>query len=240
MKKYRIGFIICGVVMAVLLVVIALMSVQLWQVHRQQRYYEKKCTAFAVHNQNASEGQIVFIGDSITDLCKLDDYYGDLPLAVYNRGIGGDTTSGLLARLDVSLLQIKPAQVVVMIGTNDINGGADLQSILANYEQILTSITASLPDTEVFVMSVIPQNHDIEKNSAIDVEKTVPKIMALNVALAQLTHDYDTVTYVDVFSSLEDNAHFLKSEYSDDGLHLNENGFAVWANVLIPYLKGQL
>ena len=115
-----------------------------------------------------------------------------------------------------------------------------MQTVLANYEQILTSITVSLPDTEVFVMSVIPQNHDIEKNSAIDVEKTVPKIMALNVALAQLTHDYDAVTYVDVFSSLEDNAHFLKSEYSDDGLHLNENGFAVWANVLIPYLKGQL
>ena len=84
-----------------------------------EKYYKMKTEAFAVNNTNASKGQIVFIGDSITDLCPLDDYYSDLQLATYNRGIGGDTTAGVLKRLDVSALQINPSKVVLLIGAND-------------------------------------------------------------------------------------------------------------------------
>ena len=62
----------------------------------------------------------MFVGDSITDLYVLDDHYADLPQAVYNRGIGGDTTAGVLARLQVSVLDLQPDVVVLMIGTNDL------------------------------------------------------------------------------------------------------------------------
>lgn len=236
MKKHRVGWIVGGAALIVLLVVAAIFSVPRFRAWRQHRSYEKKCAAFAAQNEKASKGQIVFIGDSITASCALDDYYNDLPLAVYNRGISGDTTAGLRKRLDVSLLEIQPAQVVIMIGTNDINRGVDLKTILKHYEEILDSIISSLPDTDVYVMSVIPQNSDVEKKLAVDVEVTTPKIISLNVALERLTHNYDRVVYVDLFSALEDENHWLRREYSDDGLHLNENGFAVWADVLKPYL----
>ena len=70
-----------------------------------EAYYNRKCLAYSVENANYSKEQIVFIGDSITDLYTLDSYYS-LTLATYNRGIGGDTTEGVLKRLDVSLSSI--------------------------------------------------------------------------------------------------------------------------------------
>ena len=69
-------------------------------------YYQKKCDSYAVQNTNLSKGQIIFIGDSITDLYPLDDYYADLNLVTYNRGIGGDTTQGVLERLKVSFCSV--------------------------------------------------------------------------------------------------------------------------------------
>ena len=123
-----------------------------------EEYYDNKCLAFGVQNANASKGQIVFIGDSITDLYLLDDHYADLPFACYNRGIGGDTTSGVLKRLKVSLFDITPKTVVLLIGTNDINGGVGDEVILSNYRQIIDEIFDNLPGVELYCVSIIPQN----------------------------------------------------------------------------------
>lgn len=202
-----------------------------------EKYYRIKTEAFATNNLNASKGQIVFIGDSITDLCPLDDYYNDLPLATYNRGIGGDTTAGLLKRLDISVLQINPAKIVLLIGANDINGGVSEEDILKNYREILNTITDKLPETEICMMSIIPQNHDIETYSEIDVDKTTPIIISLNEKLKEMSEEYNNVIYIDLFSELKDKNNFLIKEYSDDGIHLNGNGFKVWADVLKPYIK---
>lgn len=198
-----------------------------------------KTEAFAVNNTNAAQRQIVFIGDSITDLCPLDDYYNDLPLAVYNRGIGGDTTAGLLKRLDVSVLQIKPSKVVLLIGANDINGGISEQEILKNQKKILEIIAENLPETQVYLISIIPQNHDIETYSEINVDKTTTIIMNINEKLEEISKEYNNVTYIDLFSALEDKNHFLNKEYSNDGIHLNGNGFEVWKDILKPHLESK-
>ena len=108
-----------------------------------QKYYDSKCQSYSVQNVNLAKGQIVFIGDSITDLYILDDHYADLPLACYNRGIGGDTTLGVLSRLKVSLFDLNPSVVVLMIGTNDINGRLEVDGILERYEQIIDEINAN-------------------------------------------------------------------------------------------------
>ena len=102
-------------------------------------YYENKCLAFSLENANYSKGQIIFIGDSITDGYPLDSYYGDLNLKTYNRGIGGDRTSGVYRRLKVSLYDLKPTKVILMIGINDINSGETNDEIIANYSQITKS-----------------------------------------------------------------------------------------------------
>jgi lysophospholipase L1-like esterase len=182
--------------------------------------------------------KILFIGDSITDLYILDQHYADLPLATYNRGIGGDTTQGVLNRLQVSAFDIAPSVIVLMIGTNDINGNCEKTGIFERYEKIIDEIYKNLPDVTLFCMSVIPQNEVLETYSAIKVENTTKIIFEVNAHIKALAQEKGA-TYLDVFSLLADENDRLIKEYSDDGLHLNEKGLTVWTNLLKPYLEAE-
>ncbi len=201
-----------------------------------QIYYDNKVAAYSVQNVNAAKGQIVFIGDSITDLYILDDHYADLSRACYNRGIGGDTTSGVLRRLKVSLFDISPSVIVLMIGTNDINGGVSQSEILTRYEQIIDEIYSALPQVDLYCMSIIPQNEQIEEYSHIKLDKTTAEIIAINPKIRALAEGRGA-TYLDLFSLIADENDHLIREYSDDGLHLNTKGLAVWTQLIKPYLE---
>ena len=200
-----------------------------------EKYYDIKCAAFSAQNFNASKGQIVFIGDSITDLYILDDHYSKLDLATYNRGIGGDTTSGVLKRLQVSLFDIKPSKVVLLIGTNDINSNV-YDGAINRYEQIIDNIYKELPEVELYCVSVIPQNDDIEAFSGERIQENNNKVVELNEGIKKLTAKYGA-TYIDLFSQISDENNCLIKDYSDDGLHLNVKGLSVWTELMMPYFS---
>ena len=204
-----------------------------------QLYYDMKCESYATQNVNLAKGQIVFIGDSITDLYILDEHYADLPLATYNRGISGDTTQGVLNRLDVSVLDIEPACVVLMIGTNDINGNVSEDVILANYGKILDTIYAALPEVDVYCMSIIPQNMQLAEYSTVDVSDTTRRILTINPKIRELA-EQKGATYLDLFTRLADENNHLIRTYSDDGLHLNKAGLSVWTELLKPSLAAAM
>ena len=204
-----------------------------------QKYYQSKCNSFTVQNFNLSKGQIVFLGDSITDLYPLDDYYADLDLATYNRGIGGDTTQGVLDRMKVSLYDLTPSKIVLLIGTNDINGGVKTEKIVENYAKILSEIERELPEAELYCVSVIPQNTTLETYTEIKVSETTARILEMNKKIQEIVKNSNQAVYVDLFSLLADENNMLIKKYSDDGIHLNENGFQVWTELLMPYLKAE-
>ena len=199
-----------------------------------QDYYDKKVAQFTMENGNFSKGQIVFIGDSITDLYHLDDYYQDLPLRTYNRGIGGDVTGMLLKRIQVSLYDLEPTKVVLMIGINDINGGVSTDTILENYDNILKGIKTTLPATKVYTMSILPINSDLP--SYVNVNKSTERILAINEEIKTMTTNY-SYKYMDLFSLVKDDNNHLKKEYSLDGIHLSEQGFVTWTNLIKPELE---
>ena len=243
--KDKLGIWLTGAAAAVLLIAVVVLSCMLIFGNREEeklsdstRYYNNKCQSYATQNVNLAKGQIVFIGDSITDLYILDQHYADLPLATYNRGIGGDTTQGVLNRLQVSAFDIVPSVIVLMIGTNDINGNYEKAGIFERYEKIIDEIYKNLPDVTLFCMSVIPQNEVLETYSAIKVENTTKIIFEINAYIKALAREKGA-TYLDVFSLLADKNDRLIKEYSDDGLHLNEKGLTVWTNLLKPYLEAQ-
>lgn len=201
-----------------------------------RKYYDNKVQSYGVQNSNLSKGQIVFVGDSITDLYILDDHYKGLDRACYNRGIGGDTTAGVLKRLQVSVFDLKPSAVVLMIGTNDINGKVPEAEILERYSRIVASIRETLPETKLYCISLIPQNKQLEEYTDIDVDSTTAAILQINPKICRIAEDAGGV-YVDLFPLLADEEHFLLPEYSDDGIHLNETGLAVWTAQMLPLLK---
>ena len=68
----------------------------------------------------AGENRVVFFGDSITDIWKLEDYFPGKPYL--NRGIGGQTTPQMLVRFRQDVIDLHPKAVVILAGTNDIAG----------------------------------------------------------------------------------------------------------------------
>ena len=200
-----------------------------------QKYYDNKVLSYAIQNTNLAKGQVVFLGDSITDLYILDDHYADLPFACYNRGIGGDTTAGVLKRLQVSVFDLAPRAVVLLIGTNDVNGNIPPEEILSRYRQIVTAITTQLPDTKLYCISILPQNKQLEEYTQIQVDHTTQIIQALNPQIRQIAQEAGAV-YVDLFVLLADENNYLLPAYSDDGIHLNETGLRQWTAQMLPLL----
>ena len=232
-------------IISVSVIVIAALSIMLYfesaetRISDAQKYYNNKIHAFSCENTNFAKEQIVFIGDSITDLCPLDEYYADLDVACYNRGIGGDRTQGVIDRLKVSVFDLNPSKIVLMIGTNDINAGMESKKIVENYRKILDTIKENQPTVELYFMSIIPEGKDLESYSNLDVSKNNETIKKLNAEIEGLCSEYG-YTYVDINSYLVDENGYLRTDCSDDGLHLNAGGFEIWANMLKPYLQDKM
>ena len=198
-----------------------------------ETYYNDKVETYEVENAYYSKGQIIFLGDSITDLYHLDDYYADLDKACYNRGIGGDKTTGVIDRLKVSLYDLEPSEVVLMIGINDLNSGRTVEELSSLYKAILDGIKEHLPSSKVFTMSILPMNDLLSGYFDIDAQNA--KVVETNTHIAQMASEKG-YTYVDLYSKMKDENGKLIASYTDDGIHPNANGYAVWTSLLKPLL----
>ncbi len=188
-----------------------------------------KINAFTKQNKFIKTGGIVFVGDSITQDYNVYEYFSEYH--VYNRGIGGDTTVGLKTRLDVSVFDLKPKTVILMIGTNDLALlKTTPETVAQNIKEIIETIKKELPSTKIILQSIYPVN---ESMSPMTVQpRKNADIIKINQILAQLQQ----VIYVDVFSHLEKDG-VLNPEYSVEGLHINEQGYEVITNLLKVHLK---
>jgi lysophospholipase L1-like esterase len=178
-----------------------------------------KVDAFRHYNEFSKEGGIVFVGDSITQDFNVYEYFPGKQ--VYNRGIGGDTSQGVLTRLNESIFDLKPSKVILQIGTNDLELLDDgVEAIHQRIKRIIKEIKTFDKSIDIVLLSVYPVNPLIDR-------KTVGKrknqdIQELNHLLSQV----DEVIYLDIYSQLEkDNV--LNPDYTLEGLHLNQKGYQV-------------
>ena len=187
-------------------------------------YYGQKETLFRLLPD--TKGEIIFLGNSITDIGEWAEIWQNLK--VKNRGISGDNTFGVLARLD-EVVSSKPAKIFLMIGINDIARNTPGEVIESNYEKILQRIKAASSKTKVYVQSILPTNDaftEFKRHQGKDVQ-----IRALNQQLEMLAqkHGY---TYVDLYSVFLDAEGKMDKQYTNDGLHINGYGYMKWKEVL--------
>ncbi len=189
-----------------------------------QQYYKDKSASFAEENKTLGEVDVAFIGDSLTDGYDLKKYYPDM--TVINRGIGGDTTHGVIARLDTSVIEPAPRVIVMMIGTNN------LVDMFTDYEDILAELKSRLPDTHVVLLSIPPASGDyVQRNGQIAIN---------NVKIESLAEKYG-YAYVDVFTPLFDfERDELRAEYTTDGIHFTPLGYEVITAEVKPVLEDLL
>lgn len=169
---------------------------------------------------------IVFLGNSITEVGAWAEV---LPHdQVINRGISGDNSWGVYARLD-QVLAIKPRKIFLTIGVNDIKRGTSIDHIVHNYERIAARVKAVSPRTKLYFQSVLPVTESILANIYIKI--TNSRIRELNERMKLVADKYNC-TYIDLHPVFEDANGQLKRELTTDGLHLKQAAYILWANYL--------
>ncbi|MCP2730835.1 GDSL-type esterase/lipase family protein [Limnofasciculus baicalensis] len=175
-----------------------------------------------------SDRAIIFVGDSLTDQGEWGEWLGNAN--VKNRGISGDTTEGVIARLK-EIVEAKPQKIFLMIGTNDIwNEGKSVPEITRNYKIILETIKAQTPNTQVFVQSLLPVN-----NQEYPIKVDNQDLMAVNRQLEELSKEF-AYSYIDLYHKLANEQNQLDPKYTLDGVHLNGVGYLTWKTVIETYV----
>ncbi|MDP9697645.1 hypothetical protein J2T16_000542 [Paenibacillus intestini] len=151
---------------------------------------KNRLDSFRRLNPHATKKGISFIGDSITEGFPIHEMYsGEMP--VYNRGVGGDTTSELLQKLRETVYELEPSIVVLLIGVNDLAFSSDVNEISGRIKQICQAIMASQPDIRLIVQSVYPINpmYDPRVTQFILGSRTNVSILELNKRIQAITTD---------------------------------------------------
>lgn len=187
---------------------------------QMQAYYDSKVVLFEQENAEYEpyEIDIAFIGDSLTDGYDIEKYYPEY--SVENRGIGGDTTHGLLARLKVSVCDIKPKVIVMLIGANN------LKTMFENYEDIVVGIKENLPDTQLIICSLTSMGADWGRNN---------QLAAFNNVKIKAIAEKHGCPYVDLFTALlNTETDEIFEHYTTDGGHLTADGYEVLTECIKP------
>lgn len=197
----------------------------------------KKNNYTFLNKKYAIENQTIILGDSITDFFNWYELFYDFSKtsgqAVYNRGISGDTTDRLLERLQENVLSIKPRNIVLLIGTNDIGRGLPLSLSVENMENIIKMTKDSCPDVNFIIEAVYPVNEKMRDRFE---KRSNKKINEMNKEFVKLCEKYDCM-WLDFTDELMDNSGNLKQEYTFDGLHINAHAYEIIAKHVIPLLK---
>jgi lysophospholipase L1-like esterase len=180
-----------------------------------------------------SRTDVIFLGNSITAGIDWMELLG-MPNA-RNRGISGDISFGVLERLG-EVTEGKPAKVFILIGINDIQHNIPDSVILNNYRRIIRRIKVESPATKIYFQTLLPVNNEFTqfKNHYNKDEH----IAAVNSGLKKLSEE-EKITVIDLHPHFLNEQNKLKKELTMDGLHLNAEGYKVWAGILKSggYLK---
>ncbi|MDB4473792.1 GDSL-type esterase/lipase family protein [Opitutaceae bacterium] len=187
----------------------------------------EKRTAWA-ERVEADQGALVFYGDSITQGWG-DDFKGAFPdIKTANRGISGDTTRGLLLRLDQDVLALNPSGIVLLIGTNDIAEVARADAIVSNVELLVQRIHDHNADIPIILCATFPSDPSKDRGPEL--------INDLNARYRAAFSGHPQVRILDTWILFADDAGNAKAHEMPDLLHPNDAGYAKWRAALWPLL----
>lgn len=190
----------------------------------QSTYWEQKVSQFRLMPE--SEGAIIFLGNSITDIGEWATLWQNL--RVQNHGISADITFGVLARLD-AVIKHRPEKVFLMIGINDIARGIPDSVIIANHRKIAARLEQTSPQTTLYLQSILPTNNEFAEYQ--NHQNKQVHITAVNEGLQQIAAETNAI-YVNLHARFLDKDGKLSTQYTNDGLHLTGAGYQLWKSIL--------
>lgn len=212
---------------------------------RQHSNYEKasKVERYRRQNKYIKPGQILFVGSSLMEQFPIAEMQLglDLPLFIYNRGIGGYTTSEMLEVMDICVYQLEPKYIFINIGTNDLNDEAfEEEALRSRYALILGGIKEKLPEAQIFLMAYYPINQKVGMTnqfmSHLLKYRTNERIDKANLMVQSLAQEFGA-RYIDVNDGLKDENGELNERFTAEGMHFYADGYAQVLERLLPILK---
>jgi lysophospholipase L1-like esterase len=177
--------------------------------------------------------ELLFMGDSITDWWRnetgnnagkavQDKYFGQWKVA--NFGIAGDTTQGVLFRLnDGEGAGFSPRAIMLMIGTNN-TGGHTAGEIAEGVGAVVQSLQTKFPQAKILLLAIFP------RGNPGDAVRT--KIAEINTIISKL-HDGNRVHYMDIGAQFLDASGNIPADVMGDKLHPSTKGYEIWAKAVI-------
>ncbi|MDR2515943.1 MAG: GDSL-type esterase/lipase family protein [Spirochaetaceae bacterium] len=191
--------------------------------HDFYTHYEMKNILFSIYEKGPY--RIVMLGDSITEGVAWNELLGVMDIA--NRGIGGDTTEGILNRLS-SIYELNPEICFLMAGINDIGKGIPVDIIIKNMEKIIMGLEHN--GIKVIVQSTLFVSENAKNYDSIN-----EKVGQVNKWLEKYCNDKNII-FLNINETLSIN-NYLNPEYTYDGVHLLGIGYDKWKELLLPIIK---
>jgi lysophospholipase L1-like esterase len=205
-------------------------------------------------------GRVVFMGDSITDFWRLEEYFPGKPYV--NRGIGGQVTAQMLVRMYPDVIALHPAVMTILAGTNDIarNNGPSTAEMIEQNIMAMTEL-AQKHGIKVLLCSILPVSdypflaqlaaggataapggrgpagpgggpgRGMTIRQRMTVGRPPADILKLNAWMKSYAQQVDAI-YVDYFSAFVDDKGWLKDGLAGDGLHPNAEGYKLMAPIV--------
>jgi len=188
------------------------------------RYHEAN---LQIEKMPVEKGRVVFMGDSITDGWELAKYFPGKPYV--NRGISGQTTPQMLARMYPDVVRLHPAAVIILAGTNDIarNTGPETLEMVTDNFRAMSELAAG-HGIKVILCLLTPISDYTKSKRTTD--RPPEDILSLNHWLESYARDIHAEV-ANYYTPLVDDKGMLREGYSDDGLHPNARGYELMAPI---------
>lgn len=173
------------------------------------------------------EGGVLFLGSSSIRLWNLERFFPDIHAV--NRGFGGSHIEDSLYYVDRIVLPYRPSTIVFYAGDNDINHGKSPKRVFDDYTALVETVHNQLPETRFVYIAIKPSPARWDKVNAM---------REANRLIAAFSEDHKRLVFVDIDTPMigEDGSP-IESLYDEDRLHLSEQGYELWSDLVRPWLE---
>lgn len=147
---------------------------------------------------------------------------------IINRGFGGSHLSDVAVFAERIAIPYQPKVIVLYAGENDIAGGKSAADVFGAFKEFVAKVHQKVPQTPVLFVALKPSPSR---------EKFLPQFLEANRLIRELSNTDKRLLYVDVFTPMLDSDGKPRGElFVKDRLHLNAEGYKLWAGIVKPVL----
>ena len=193
--------------------------------------WQRAMRGFQAAGLEPAHGGVLFLGSS--SVARWTSLAGDFPeIGIVNRGVSGSELGELATRVPQLVAPYSPSLIVVYAGDNDLARGKSPEMVLAAYQRFVASVRALFPEQRIVYLAIKPSPAR---------QHLLARMRETNRLIAGYSLQDERLDYLDVFSPmLGTDGSFRPELYVSDGLHLSPPGYALWRELLSPYLQGVL